>query len=324
MRIVFYGTPEFAVASLGALLDAGYDVVGVVTAPDKLGGRGGRQTLSSEVKRFAERRQLPVFQPKSLKSKAFAKTLAALAPDLQVVVAFRMLPESVWSLPRLGTVNVHGSLLPAYRGAAPIHWAVTNGETETGVSVFFLQHAIDTGRLLLQARTGIGPDETTGEVYARLMALGAATLVEALRLIEGGTAEGVPQDDSRATHAPKLTRDNTRVDWSRSARQLHDFVRGLSPFPTAWTTLEGTDVKLLRTRLIEPGTTEAPSPNGDPGQLIPLAKQDTADATAPGTAVVAGDGQLLELLEVKPAGKRAMSGLDLRNGLRGDGVFTFV
>ncbi len=323
MRIVFYGTPEFAVASLEALLDTHHEVVAVVTAPDKLGGRGGQQVQSSDVKRFAERHQLLVHQPKSLKSKAFAKTLTALAPDLQVVVAFRMMPESIWSLPPLGTVNVHGSLLPAYRGAAPIHWAVINGERETGVSVFFLQHAIDTGNLLLQARTEIAPTETTGEVYGRLMQLGADTLVEALDLIAAGQTEGRPQDDSLATHAPKLTRDNTRIDWSRPADKVYNFVRGLHPYPTAWTTFEGQEVKVLRSARLDAAHIGYDAMAATAGQLVPLSRDETSISEGPGLAIATGGGQVLELLELKPAGKRAMSGLDFRNGLRGDGVFRF-
>ncbi len=324
MRIVFYGTPDFAVASLAALLATEHEVVAVVTAPDKLGGRGGKQVLSSEVKRFAERRNLRVLQPISLKGRAFAKTLAGLAPDLQVIVAFRMLPESVWALPPLGTVNVHGSLLPAYRGAAPIHWAVINGELETGVSVFFLRHAIDTGNLLLQARTPIGPDETTGEVYARLMELGAATLVEALVLIAAGHTDGVPQDDTRATHAPKLTRENTRLDWAGTARELHDFVRGLNPFPTAWTTLDGGEVKLLRTGINPVSLGDVGAVDAAAGTLVWLPRTDTLAGRAPGLAAVTADRRVLELLEVKPAGSRAVSGTDFRNGLRGDGAYRFA
>ena len=187
MRIVFLGTPDFAVASLRALVDAGHEVVGVVTATDKLGGRGGKRLLESAVKRFARERDLPVLQPRNLKARAFLADLRALRADLQVVVAFRMLPRLVWDMPPLGTINVHGSLLPAYRGAAPIHWAVINGETETGVTVFRLRHEIDTGDVLLRRATPIGPDETTGEVYARLMALGAEALLETVEGLAAGT-----------------------------------------------------------------------------------------------------------------------------------------
>ena len=314
MRIVFYGTPDFAVASLEALLATDHEVVGVVTAPDKRGGRGGRRVLSSAVKGFAEGRQLPLAQPRNLKSAAFAEVLDAWAPDLQVVVAFRMLPEAVWTKPPLGTVNVHGSLLPAYRGAAPIHWAVIRGARETGVSVFFLRHAIDTGDVLLQARTPIGPDETTGEVYARLMRLGAETLVEALGLIADGQRSGSPQDDARASYAPKLTRENTQLDWTQPAQRVHDFVRGLNPFPTAWTRHGGRDVKVLRTRRL-PDRHEPPLP---PGALA------TAKADG-GRVLLAGTGTApLVVAEVKPAGARRMSGLDFWNGLKSGDPRTFA
>ena len=292
-------------ASLEALLNTGHEVVGVVTAPDKLGGRGGKRVLSSAVKGFAERHQLPLAQPTNLKSAAFAKTLRAWAPDLQVVVAFRMLPESVWALPPLGTVNVHGSLLPAYRGAAPIHWAVINGERETGVTVFALRHAIDTGDVLLQRRAPIGPDETTGEVYGRLMHLGAEALVEAVDLLGAGAAEAIPQDPTAASHAPKLFRDDCRVDWSAPAKTCHDRIRGLSPVPTAFAEYEGAEVKLLRSRLAG-ASSVLPE-----GKFVAL-----TEGGSRGVGVVCGDGGVVELVEVKPAGKRAMTGPAWRNGLR--------
>ena len=314
MRIVFYGTPDFAVASLEALVESGHEVVGVVTAPDKLGGRGGKRVLRSAVKGFAERRNLPLAQPRNLKAEAFAKTLDTWAPELQVVVAFRMLPESVWAKPPLGTVNVHGSLLPAYRGAAPIHWSVINGERETGVTVFFLRHAIDTGNVLLQARTPIGPEETTGDVYERLMRLGAETLIHALDLIAAGQTEGTPQDDALASHAPKLTRENTHVDWGLPAKQVHDFVRGLHPFPTAWTLHGEREVKVLRTR--RHVSIEAPT-RGDlmdrvtPGALGLRTLEGRRHLT-----VVTGNSETLVIEEVKPAGSRRMSGIDFWNGLK--------
>ena len=321
MRIVFYGTPDFAVASLRALLATEHEVVGVVTAPDKRGGRGGKRVLSSAVKGFAEAQRLPLAQPTNLKGAAFAKTLDAWAPDLQVVVAFRMLPEAVWAKPPLGTVNVHGSLLPAYRGAAPIHWAVINGERETGVTIFFLRHAIDTGAVLLQARTPVGPDETTGEVYERLMHLGAETLVEALGLIAAGETAGTPQDDTLASHAPKLTRDNTRVDWTQPAARVHDFVRGLHPFPTAWTTHGEREVKILRTarhESIEPPTRGDMMDRISPGALGLRTVEGRRCLT-----VVVGHRQTLVVEEVKPAGSRRMSGLDFWNGLKIGDVRSF-
>lgn len=309
MRIVFYGTPDFAVASLAALLSTDHRVVGVVTAPDKLGGRGGKRVISSAVKGFAERHHLPLAQPTNLKSEAFAKTLDAWSPELQVVVAFRMLPESVWARPPLGTVNVHGSLLPAYRGAAPIHWAVINGERETGVTVFFLRHAIDTGDVLLRKRALIGADETTGVVYARLMALGAEALVEAVELIAAGRTVGTPQDDAVASHAPKLTRDNTRVDWTQPVRQIHDFVRGLQPIPSAYTKLGPREVKVVRAAVFDPSVALATVPTR-PGHFA-----SARTPTGRSLVVATADG-LLAVEAVKPAGGRSMSGVDFFNGLR--------
>ena len=309
MRIVFLGTPDFAVASLRTLVAAapasGHEVVGVVTATDKRGGRGGKRLLESAVKRYAVAAGLPVLQPRTLKGPRFLAALRAWRADLQVVVAFRMLPRAVWGMPPLGTVNVHGSLLPAYRGAAPIHWAVINGERETGVTVFALRHAIDTGDVLLQRRAPIGPDETTGEVYGRLMHLGAEALVEAVDLLGAGTAEAIPQDPTAASHAPKLFRDDCRVDWSAPAKTCHDRIRGLSPVPTAFAEYEGAEVKLLRSRLAG-ASSVLPE-----GKFVAL-----TEGGSRGVGVVCGDGGVVELVEVKPAGKRAMTGPAWRNGLR--------
>ncbi len=313
------GTPEFAVAPLRALVERGDDVVGVVTATDKLGGRGGKQLLQPAVKKYALQRGILVLQPRNLKSKKFLAELRDLRADLQVVVAFRMLPQLVWAMPPLGTINLHGSLLPAYRGAAPIHWAVINGETTTGVSTFFLEQDIDTGDLLLQRELNIGPNETTGSVHDRMMALGAQTVLESIDLIAQGKTTGTPQDDSRASHAPKLTHDTARVDWSLSDQKLHDFVRGMSPYPAAWTVLDGREMKVLLSQPVAGAiAAEAIASAGavlPQGYLVPLDKSATYRREAPGLAVTTGSG-LLELLTVKPAGKGRMSGLDLRNGLR--------
>ena len=311
MRVVFFGTPEFATASLEALAShPGVELAAVVTATDKRGGRGGGRLLESDVKRAALALGLPVLQPKTLRGSRFLTRLRALEADLFVVVAFRMLPRLVWDMPPLGTVNVHGSLLPAYRGAAPIHWAVINGETETGVTTFFLRHVIDTGDLLLQKRTPVGPDETTGEVYERLRHLGAEALRESVDLIAAGQTTGTPQDESRASHAPKVFRDDARVDWAASAKTCHDLIRGMSPFPGAWTEFDGREVKLLRSART---TARSGAPAGTPLRLATGAR----DGAAAGFGVSCGpDGEVLELLEVKPAGKRLMSGRDYANGLR--------
>lgn len=241
LSIVYMGTPDFAVEPLKALLDAGYRVVGVVTAPDKPAGRG-MKLQSSPVKQFAVERGLPVLQPEKLKDEAFLEALRGWKADLQIVVAFRMLPEVVWSMPPRGTFNLHASLLPQYRGAAPIHWAVMNGDTKTGVTTFMLQHAIDTGDVLLQEALSIGPAENTGSVHDRLMILGAEVVVRTVDALLNHEVTAKPQQDlllseSNLKPAPKLFKDNTCVDWTRDGRSLNNFIRGLSPFPTAWSTL---------------------------------------------------------------------------------------
>lgn len=248
MRIVFFGTPDFAVASLEALIQANFDVVAVVTAPDKPAGRG-QQIQSSAVKQYAETQGLPVLQPIKLKDPAFAEELKLYNPDLQVIVAFRMLPEVIWNLPPMGTFNLHGSLLPNYRGAAPIHWAVINGETETGVTTFFLQHEIDTGDLLFQETEPIHPDDTTGDVYERLMKRGAKLVVKTAEAIQAGTTNPVPQDETAAMKpAPKLTRATGEVHWSKSGAEIYNLVRGMYPFPGSHTTFQGKNCKLIQVK----------------------------------------------------------------------------
>lgn len=310
------GTPEFAVASLTALVESGANVVAVITATDKLGGRGGKMLLQSAVKKYAVAQDIPVLQPKNLKGKNFLAKLRTFKADLQVVVAFRMLPKLVWAMPPLGTINVHGSLLPAYRGAAPIHWAVINGDTETGVTTFFLKHAIDTGDLLMQKSLTIGENESTGEVYERLMALGAVALVESIDLIAQGKTAGTPQDDSKVSHAPKIYHETGQIDWSASAKTCHNLVRGMNPFPAAWTTIDENEVKILQTAHVTDPEVLAEAEKHPHSTLILLHKGQTQAGEAPGIAITTGDNGLLELLQVKPAGKRKMSGADLRNGLR--------
>ena len=257
-RIVFMGTPDFAVESLKALLQAGYNVVGVVTAPDKRAGRG--QKLSeSAVKQYAQEQGLPILQPIKLKDPEFIAQLSALKPDLQVVVAFRMLPETVWNLPPQGTVNVHGSLLPKYRGAAPINWAILNGEKETGVSTFKLKHEIDTGDILLQEKMPIGPNETAGELHDRMKVEGAQLLVKTLQELANGTLKASPQQlNSDTKHAPKLFKGDYEIDWNKAAEQIHNQIRGLSPYPTAFTVLGDKTLKIFSAE-IEPGKPEIPA-----------------------------------------------------------------
>jgi methionyl-tRNA formyltransferase len=246
MRIVFFGTPDFAVASLEALIQANFNVVAVVTAPDKPAGRG-MQLQSSAVKQFAETQGLPVLQPLKLKDPSFVEELKLYKPDLQVIVAFRMLPEVIWNLPPLGTFNLHGSLLPNYRGAAPIHWAVINGETETGVTTFFLQHEIDTGDLLFQEKEAISPTDTTGDVYERLMRKGAQLVVKTATAIQENNINPQPQDESSPMKAaPKLHRETGQVHWSKGGQEIANLVRGMNPFPSAHTQFQGKNCKLMK------------------------------------------------------------------------------
>ena len=249
-KIVFMGTPAFAVASLKALLDAKMNVVGVVTAPDKPAGRG-MQLQQSAVKQFALEHYLPIAQPEKLKSPEFFAQIQAWQPDIQIVVAFRMLPESIWSFPPMGTLNVHGSLLPKYRGAAPINWAIINGEQETGVTTFRLQHAIDTGDILLQERIPISPDMTAGELHDIMMEVGAQTLVTTLNGLIAGTIQAKPQQEAlERFHAPKIFTKDCEIDWQQSVVQIHNLIRGLAPFPGAITKVDGKLVKLFSTSMM--------------------------------------------------------------------------
>jgi len=255
VRIVFMGTPEFAVASLDALIKAGYNVVGVVTAPDKPAGRG-MKTNESAVKKYAMEHGLKVLQPEKLRNPDFLEELKSLNADIQVVVAFRMLPEVVWNMPRLGTINLHGSLLPQYRGAAPINWAVINGETSTGVTTFKLKQEIDTGNLLLQQSFPIGENESAGEVHDRMKIIGAQLLVKTVKGLVEGTLKETPQsslvrsEDSGPPlkHAPKIFSETSKIDFSKSVEEVHNLVRGLSPFPGAFTYLDDKMVKILKSK----------------------------------------------------------------------------
>lgn len=283
-RIVFMGTPEFAVASLDALVKAGYSIVAVITAPDKPAGRG-LQLTESAVKKYALEKELKILQPEKLKNPLFLEELQALGADLQVVVAFRMLPELVWNMPPMGTVNLHGSLLPQYRGAAPINWAVINGEKETGVTTFKLQQDIDTGNILLQDRFPIGEQDTAGEIHDRMKEIGARLLVKTVEGLAAGTLKGIPQqamiftgssvlhdnipsaqsgmaNTTPATlrHAPKIFTDTCKIDWNKPIAEIHNLIRGLSPFPAAFTHLDGKLFKIYRAEkesaspAIQPGT----------------------------------------------------------------------
>lgn len=253
MRIIFMGTPDFAVASLDALVRAGFNIVAVVTAPDKPAGRG-LQLQQSAVKQYAVAQNLNVLQPEKLKNPDFIAQLQELKADLQIVVAFRMLPEIVWNMPPLGTINLHGSLLPQYRGAAPINWAVINGEKETGVTTFKLKHEIDTGNILLQDRFSIGPDETAGEVHDRMKIIGANLLVKTIQQLEQGSLKEQAQDEIIGTasikHAPKIFTDTCKIDWHKSVTEIHNLIRGLSPYPGALTSLDGKVLKIFGSKKI--------------------------------------------------------------------------
>ena len=260
-RIVFMGTPAFAVASLQALITANMNVVGVVTAPDKPGGRG-MQLQQSAVKQFALTHNLPLLQPEKLKSSDFFEALSAWKPDLQVVVAFRMLPEKIWSFPPMGTLNVHGSLLPQYRGAAPINWAIINGENETGVTTFQLQHAIDTGDILLQDRIAITPNMTAGELHDNMMVVGAHLLVKTLQGLIDNNIQSVPQSKAaegiEIKHAPKIFTQDCEINWQLPVEKIHNHIRGLAPFPGAITKVDGKIVKLYGTNITQEIPSELP------------------------------------------------------------------
>ncbi|KLT65727.1 methionyl-tRNA formyltransferase [Pedobacter sp. BMA] len=249
MKIVFMGTPDFAVASLDALVQANFDVVAVVTAPDKPAGRGQKMNESA-VKRYAVEKGIPVLQPEKLKNPEFIEVLKTYQADLQVVVAFRMLPELVWNMPPKGTINLHGSLLPQYRGAAPINHAIINGEKESGVTTFFLKHEIDTGDIILSDSVAIGDDETAGELHDKLMAIGASLIVKTLKAIEAGEVQEQPQPQSDdLKHAPKIFKDDCKIDWNNDSLTIHNLIRGLSPYPTAFTILNDKTLKIFKAEI---------------------------------------------------------------------------
>ncbi len=258
LRIVFMGTPEFAAYHLKTLHDSGAHIVAAITAPDKPAGRG-QKLKPSAVKEMALELGIPVLQPEKLKNPDFLEELKSYRPDLQIVVAFRMLPEAVWALPPKGTFNMHASLLPQYRGAAPINWAVINGEKETGVTTFFLNHDIDTGNIIMQEKVAIGPDDNAGDVHDRLMETGASLVVKTVKAIEANAVQEMPQntlDNSRLKPAPKIFKENCRLDWDQSAASVNNKIRGLSPYPCAWTELmepgkEPVSLKIYSTTLKE-------------------------------------------------------------------------
>ena len=313
LRIVFFGTPEFAVESLDTLVNNGFNVVAAVTMPDKAAGRG-QKISQSDVKKYAVAHGIPVLQPEKLKNPEFLEDLRSFDAHLFIIIAFRMLPEAVWAMPPLGTFNLHAALLPRYRGAAPINRAVMNGDTETGVTTFFLDHNIDTGDIISRERIEIGPDETAGSVHDRLMTLGAALTLDTVRHIIAGDLHTTPQSeligDEQPTPAPKIFKEDCLIDWNKTSAEIHNPVRGLSPYPAAWSKLSTgssndnfeTTIKIIATKI----SADSSAPALASGELALSAKHAFA-----GTA----DGAI-ELVTVQQAGKRPMPAADWLRGLR--------
>lgn len=299
LRIIFFGTPEFAVASLKAIVDAGYHVVAVVTAPDKAAGRG-YQLQSSAVKKSALELGLDVLQPVNLKSADFVEQLRSYKADIQIVIAFRMLPEVVWNMPPMGTFNLHASLLPAYRGAAPINHAIINGEKSTGVTTFFLKHEIDTGNIILQKSVTIEDDDNAGTLHDKLMALGARTVVESLDRIIEGNLELIEQQEGEYPKAPKIFTENCEIKWNQDAERIHNLIRGLSPYPAAFTEFQSKKLKIFRTELTE-------IPAKSTGLIEIIDKQ--------GLIAHCSDYCLL-ITDVQYEGKKRMPAKDFINGLK--------
>ena len=306
LRIVYMGTPEFAVEPLKRLVEEGYNVVGVVTMPDKPAGRG-QHLQESPVKKYALEEDIPILQPEKLRDEDFLVQLKMWQADIQVVVAFRMLPEVVWNMPRLGTFNLHASLLPQYRGAAPINWAIINGEKETGVTTFFLKHEIDTGNIILQRSTPINDDDNVGTLYDRLMNMGADLVVETMERITMDDVSTMPQDDSVAVNpAPKIFKEDCKINWNKSAAELHNFVRGLSPYPAAFTEVKNDkdqvlSLKVLETEVIDQTVSE------QPGTLVSDGKKQLYFATEEG---------YLSVKKLQLAGKKAMTTEELLRGTK--------
>lgn len=307
-KIVFFGTPEFAVPSLDAIVSEGFDIAAVVTATDKPAGRGHAMTPSA-VKKYALDHNIPVLQPEKLRDPEFVDTLRQIGADLFVVIAFRMMPEVVWAMPPLGTFNLHASLLPKYRGAAPINWAVINGDTETGVTTFFLSHDIDTGDIIDRVSTPIHPTDCVGDVHDRLMELGAHLTVDTVRKIFDGTVVRQPQSELLAglepAPAPKIFRETCQIDWNRPADAIHNLIRGLSPYPAAWSTLSLDGEAPRDFKIFSSEVTTEPSTN------------------RPGTASIDDDRLLIDtattrlsVLSLQAPGKRRMSTPDFLRGLR--------
>lgn len=296
------GTPDFSIPSLDILRRAGYPIVGVITAPDRPAGRG-RKLVASPVKKYADQHELPVFQPEKLRNPEFLDSIKALQPDIAVVVAFRMLPELLWSIPSVGTFNLHASLLPDYRGAAPINWVIMNGEEKTGATTFFIDHKIDTGNLLLQSETDLPHEWTAGDLHNHLMQQGAELVLETVWGLAAGTLTPKPQENALFRNkAPKIFKEDCQINWDQPVEQVYNHIRGLSPYPTAWTLLEGVSCKVFGAKKLE----NAPSESSPPG---------TIQVVDESLLVACQDGWL-ELTEVQLSGKKRMPAAAFLHGYK--------
>ncbi len=310
LRIVYMGTPDFAVESLKALVEGGYNVVGVITMPDKAVGKSHSVLTPSPVKKYALSQNIPLLQPEKLKDIQFLSDLKALEADLQIVVAFRMLPEVVWDMPRYGTFNLHASLLPQYRGAAPINWAVINGETETGITTFFLTHEIDTGRIIEQEKVSINDADDAGVIHDRLMALGAELVVKTVDQVLNDSIQTIEQEDilkgKEPKLAPKIFKETCKIDWNKDVKQIYDFIRGLSPYPAAWAELQAPNGELLQLKIFE--TEKIFSEHNHPSGTMLSDGKTFID-------VAVNDG-FIRLLSIQQAGKKRMSVTEFLRGSR--------
>lgn len=316
LRIVYMGTPDFAVEALRCLVEGGYNVVGVITMPDKPAGRGHKVQFSP-VKQYALQHDLPLLQPERLKEEAFLEALRAWQADLQIVVAFRMLPQVVWNMPRLGTFNLHASLLPQYRGAAPINWAVINGERETGITTFFLKHEIDTGEVIQQVRVPILPEDNAGTIHDKLMLLGGQLVTETVDNILCDNIHPIPQeemtDGTELKPAPKIFKETCRICWNQPAGRIHNLVRGLSPYPAAWCELCSPQGERVALKLYETALEDAPSDGRRPGTLRTDGKKLLSVATSDGW---------LRILSLQLPGKKRLATDELLRGFRLDDQWT--
>lgn len=307
------GTPEFAVASLDILVKNNYNIVGVVTVPDKPAGRG-QQVQQSAVKKYAIEKGLHIMQPEKLKDEGFINELRALKADLQIVVAFRMLPEVVWDMPPLGTYNLHGSLLPKYRGAAPINWAIINGENESGVTTFKLKHEIDTGNMLFQAKIPITKTTTAGELHDSLMQIGAELILKSVKAIESGDYELKPQDDTQSIHAPKIFKKTCKINWNNSVDKIYNLIRGLSPYPTAYTEYKDKNGQMVGVKLFKTEQ-EKIAHGGNPGAVSSDGKTFMKVACTNG---------YINIKELQVAGKKRMSIEEFLRGFKMESDFCFL